>query len=70
MSLVPWYTLGAVAKLYGVRVWQVRRLYERRLLPEPGRVGAYRVVTSDELPKIEAALRAAGYLPEGGDHAA
>jgi hypothetical protein len=56
------YTLGAVAKRYGVRLWQVRRLYERRILPEPARLGLYRVVTDADLPTIHRALIAAGYL--------
>ena len=64
------YTLGDVAKHFNVPTWTVRRIFERRLLPEPGRLGAYRVVSAEDLPKIEAALRRAGYLPGGGDHAA
>jgi DNA-binding transcriptional MerR regulator len=66
----PPLTLGAVARHFGCRPWQVRRLFESGKLPEPRRVGAYRVFTPDELPRIEAALRQAGYLPEGGPHAA
>jgi transposase-like protein len=64
-------TLGAVARKYGVQVWQVRRLFERRILPEPARIGHYRVVRADELPAIEMALREAGYLPSavGASHA-
>jgi hypothetical protein len=56
------YTTGSLAAHFGVEVWQVRRLFERGLLPEPGRVGAYRVVTEAELPAVEKALIAAGYL--------
>jgi DNA-binding transcriptional MerR regulator len=56
------FTIGAVGRRYGVPPWQVRRLFERRLLPEPRRFGAYRMVTEDELPRIEEALRRAGYL--------
>ena len=65
----PVLTVGAVAKHFGLREWQVRRVFERGLLPEPVRVGAYRVVTEAELPAVEDALRRAGYLPpaEGGD---
>jgi hypothetical protein len=59
-------TLGAVAKRYGLSVWKVRRIFERGLLPEPARVGAYRVVAVDEVPRVEAALREAGYLPANG----
>jgi DNA-binding transcriptional MerR regulator len=63
-------TLGDVARRFNVPLWKVRRLYERGLLPEPARAGAYRVVSTRDLPKIEAALRRAGYLPAGGPHAA
>jgi DNA-binding transcriptional MerR regulator len=55
-------TLGAVAARYGVAVWQVRRLFERGLLPPAERIGAYRIVAEADLPKVEAALREAGYL--------
>jgi DNA-binding transcriptional MerR regulator len=55
-------TMGAIARRYGVTQWQVRRLFERRLLPEPARVGAYRVVDESDLPAVERALREAGYL--------
>jgi DNA-binding transcriptional MerR regulator len=61
----PVLTIGAVARLLGCRPWQLRRLYERGLLPPAPRVGAYRVIPRRELPKVEAALRQAGYLPEG-----
>ena len=57
----PW-PLGAVGKHFGVSQRQVCRLFERGILPEPARVGAYRVVDPDDLPAIEAALRRAGYL--------
>jgi hypothetical protein len=60
----PTYTLGAVARRYGCAVWQVRRLYERGLLPEPARVGPWRVVPEDDLPHVEQALRLAGYIPQ------
>ena len=65
MSPPPQYTLGALARRYGVPVWKLRRLFERRLLPEPGRVGNYRVVQARDLPEVERALRAAGYLSGG-----
>jgi hypothetical protein len=56
-------TLGDIARRYGIRPWMVRRVYERGLLPEPARLGPWRVVYLDQLPALEAALRAAGYLP-------
>ncbi len=56
-------TLGDVARHVGCRPWQVRRLYERGLLPEPPRVGPYRVVHPRDLAAVTAALHDAGYLP-------
>jgi hypothetical protein len=55
-------TMGVIAGRYGVKQWQVRRLFERNLLPEPMRVGAYRVIRIEDLPAVEQALRAAGYI--------
>jgi hypothetical protein len=62
-------TTGDVARLYTARgyplkPWQVRRVYETRLLPEPAhRMGGYRLIYPDDLPALEAALRDIGYLP-------
>jgi DNA-binding transcriptional MerR regulator len=56
------FTIGAIGQRYGVPAWQVRRLFERGLLPPAARVGAYRIVAAEDLPKVEAALQAAGYL--------
>lgn len=56
-------TLGAVGKRLGAKIWQIRRLYERGLLPPAERVGPYRVVAESDLPRIEKALKAARYLP-------
>jgi DNA-binding transcriptional MerR regulator len=58
-------TIGDVAKRLGCHTWQVRRVITRGLVPEPGRVGAYRVFFPEQLPAIQAALRAVGYLPSG-----
>lgn len=58
-------TLGVVATRLGAKVWQVRRLYEKNLLPPAGRMGLYRVVHADDLPMIKSALQSAGYLPNG-----
>jgi DNA-binding transcriptional MerR regulator len=59
----PVYTTGDIAKRLGCQVWQIRRLYERGLLREPARAGAYRVVAESDVPAVEQALRIAGYLP-------
>jgi DNA-binding transcriptional MerR regulator len=55
-------TIGTVARRYGCSAWQVRRLFERGLLPPAPRVGAYRVIAASDLPLVEKALREAGYL--------
>ena len=57
-------TIGAVASRCGCPPWQVRRLFERGLLPPAPRVGAYRVIAAADLPLVEKALRDAGYLPQ------
>jgi DNA-binding transcriptional MerR regulator len=59
-------TIGAVAKHFGVSAWKIRRLFEAGILPEPGRVGSYRVIAPEALPEIEDALRRRGYLPNQG----
>jgi hypothetical protein len=63
MSVKTPLTIGAVANHFGCRPWQVRRLFERGILPAAERVGVYRVINPAELPVIEAALRECGYLP-------
>ena len=55
-------TMGAIAQKYGCQQWQVRRLYERGLLPPAERVGNYRVVPGAKLYEVEKALRKAGYI--------
>jgi hypothetical protein len=62
MTMFPPLTLGDAASRLGCRPWQIRRLFERGLLSEPARVGAYRVIPEHDLPTIRAALIAAGYL--------
>lgn len=54
--------LSAVADHFHVRQWQVARLFERKLLPKPAKVGPYRVVRAEDLPAVEAALVKGGYL--------
>jgi hypothetical protein len=52
MKTSPPMTLGVAASRLGCRPWQIRRLFERGILPEPGRVGAYRVIPERDLPTI------------------
>jgi DNA-binding transcriptional MerR regulator len=65
----PYLTVGDVAARCGVTAWQIRRLFERGLLPPAARLGPYRIIAEADLPKVEAALREAGYLAEGVTHA-
>lgn len=58
------YTVGDLAKHFELPAWKVRRIFERRILPEPERVGAYRVIQACDLPAIEDALRRVGYLSD------
>lgn len=59
----PYLTIGRVAEHFGCQKWQVRRLFERDLLPQAPRIGAYRVIAVSDLPCVEKTLRQAGYLP-------
>jgi hypothetical protein len=56
---------GELARHFGCEAWQVRRLYERGLLPPARRIGRYRYVALTDLPAVEAALARAGYLAPG-----
>jgi DNA-binding transcriptional MerR regulator len=62
--------IGEVAKRLGVSLWQVRRLYQRGLLPPAPRVGHMRVVSEDKLPVIREALERGGYLQPADGEAA
>lgn len=62
MRSKPFYTLGEIARETGATQWQVRRLFERGLLPPAERIGLYRVVRAEDLPAIRTALIQAGYL--------
>jgi hypothetical protein len=65
MSEAPYLTTGAAARRLGCQPWQIRRLFERALLPQAPRVGAYRIIPVTDLPHVAEALRRAGYLQEG-----
>jgi DNA-binding transcriptional MerR regulator len=68
MATTPVYTIGDLARHFGCKHWQVRRVFERGLLPPARRVGAYRVVFATDLPQVEAALSKCSYLPKGVAH--
>jgi hypothetical protein len=54
------------AEKYGVDLaaWQVRRVFNLGLLEPAQRLGPNRVINPRDLPKLERALKKAGYLPE------
>jgi hypothetical protein len=55
-------TTREIADLVGVEEWQVRRLFEAGVLPEPGRFGGKRAIPRKNVPVIVDALRERGYL--------
>jgi len=55
-------TVGEAADRCGVQCWRLRRLFERGLLDEPERVGHARLIPEGDMPRVRAALEAAGYL--------
>jgi hypothetical protein len=60
-------TLGLVAALLSdahnhIEAHHIRTLFLRGRLPEPPRVGRFRVVSLDQVPEIRRALVEAGYL--------
>lgn len=55
-------SLGDLSRRFGLPVWKIRRLFERKILPEPERVGRLRTFGPGDVPKIEKALKEAGYL--------
>jgi hypothetical protein len=63
MHPTNWLTVGRIAVHFSVQPWMVRRCFERGLLPPAARVGAYRVVAVEDLPRVKEALKVAGYLP-------
>jgi hypothetical protein len=49
---------------YPLKAWQVRRVFESGLIAEPEtRLGSYRMIRPSDIPRLEDALRRAGYLP-------
>jgi hypothetical protein len=70
MRTVSVLLLGDVAQhfsdKYGIKLaaWQIRRLFTLGLLEPAHRLGPNRVINPRDLPKIEKALKKAGYLPE------
>jgi hypothetical protein len=61
---LEFYTIGDLARHFGVLKHHARRTITRGFFKEPARVGGFRLVRADELDAFEAALRKAGYLRE------
>jgi DNA-binding transcriptional MerR regulator len=57
-------SIGNVAERLGVEPWQVRRVFEKGLLPPASRLGPWRVFAEGDLPRIKAALVERGYLTD------
>lgn len=53
-----------VADITGVKEWQVRRLYEDGILPDPGRFAGKRAIPRTDIPKIVLLLEKRGWLPK------
>jgi hypothetical protein len=53
-------TVGGVASMFGVTRQQARTVIDR--LGAARRVGVYRIIPGDQLPRIEAALIGGGFL--------
>lgn len=65
--MFPRLTTGDLAAHFGIPMWQILYALRRGYLPEPPRVGIYRVWADDDLPRVRAALVRAGYLPAQED---
>jgi hypothetical protein len=58
------WMVGAAAKAIGIDGWQLARLFQRHLVPEPRRFGRYRVIDPADLPQLREAAAKAGYFTE------
>jgi DNA-binding MarR family transcriptional regulator len=58
-------TTGELAKLCNADAWQVLAAIRRGFLPEPLRIGHFRLWTPSDVDRVVQALTAAGYLPRG-----
>jgi hypothetical protein len=55
-------TTSRAARALGIDAWQVARLFERGLFEEPPRLGRFRMIGRDDLPRLREAAIRAGYL--------
>lgn len=57
-------TTGDVSQRVAVPAWRILAAIRRGFLDEPPRVARYRIWSEDDLPRVRAALVAAGYLAD------
>jgi hypothetical protein len=57
-------TSGDLCRMFRVLPWQIEQVCQRGLLKEPKRLGRWRIWRSSDLPAVEEALIAAGYVKE------
>jgi len=55
-------TMSQVANQFRCQAWQIGKLIKRGKIPEPRRVGKIALFQPGDVPRIEKALREAGYL--------
>jgi hypothetical protein len=60
------HTTGDICRQFGLMPWQILQAIKRGYLPEPQRIGQYRIWTDDELDDVRQALADAGYIPAEG----
>jgi DNA-binding transcriptional MerR regulator len=61
---VRYYTTGQLARLLNCYPWQLQKLFDRRLVDEPQRVGNVRMYSEADVAAVKAALRRCGYTAE------
>jgi hypothetical protein len=59
------YTTGDIAHELNIPEWRVGRVFTRKLVEEPERLGRARVIPADRVAEIKDALAKANYLREG-----
>lgn len=62
-------TTGEIGRLTGAPGWTIRRILDAGTVANVTRAGLYRLVSDDDLPKVLAALEAAGYPAKDKDGA-
>lgn len=63
------FSTSDLAKLLGVRDYQVRRLFANGVLPECEKIGHARVVPATRIPEVVLALKERGCLPVNANDA-